>query len=59
MSDNICEWVESKPRHYETDCHKTFVMTDNSTPKQNGFTTCCYCGNALESILLPDPITEL
>ena len=48
MSDT-CLWKELEDDdcgNYDTSCGQTFAVID-STPEENGFRFCCYCGKPI------------
>lgn len=51
MSADHCGWIyNERDDSWDTDCENKFQISNNDTPKQNGFVYCPYCG---------DPIREM
>lgn len=43
-----CKWTQDEDGIYDTDCNNRFEFIGGSTPKENSFEYCPYCGKPLK-----------
>ena len=48
VEEKLCEWTYTDDTffdgHWHTSCKNDFSISNDDTPKENGFKFCCYCG---------------
>ena len=52
MVNKTCNWVENENGDWDTDCGQIFVFNDYRLPSENRFKFCCFCGGALNEVVL-------
>lgn len=56
-----CHWKQGgwdEAGMYSTDCGHDFVLNNDSTPEENTFRFCAYCGNPLVSVPHVEPVDD-
>ena len=53
VEEKVCEWKlqDDFADYWRTSCGKDFIISNDDTPKENGFKFCCYCGRHLKEII--------
>lgn len=44
----ICKWTEDENGAYDSECNNKFEFLGGSSPEENGFIYCPYCGKKIK-----------